>query len=335
MVSDFSSSDTSSPVVQPSSPILPDGTIDIHPVGILKAAGLTLRELTELVNKKAEQFIIKPDIEITVVKVRPNMVYLLGEVYKPGLYTNEAGSLIGTESVVSTTSNLTLISVLQKAGGIKESADVRNVRITRLGSTTPICVNLWQLLVEGDATQDVNLYSGDVVYIPKGGSDFDPDALGLAANQRRRVRIWGAVRQPGFFEMDPSDDVLSMIARAGGFTATATRSWVLLSRVNRDGTVTTRKISISRGIRDPDSVARTHLKPGDLVLVHDSLLKKGAGTLYTQAVYFAFAIGLITYAIFLGNAVTNSGSSGSGTTTAIPVTAPTTSTTTSSPGLSP
>ncbi len=333
-IADYSSSDTPQPVLQPVAPILPDGTIDIHPVGLVKAAGLTLQELTESVNKRAAAYIIKPDIEITVVKVRPNMVYILGEVLKPGLYTNEAGGLTNSENVISAGANLTVVNALQRAGGIKESADIRNLRISRLGGKEPIRSNLWQLLVNGDISQDIPLQSGDVLYVPKGGSDFDADSLGLAANQRRRVRIWGAVRSPGFFEMDPSDDIISLIARAGGFTNTATRSWVLLSRINRDGTVTTRKISVKRGIRDPDSVARTHLKPGDLVVVHDSLMKKGAGTLYQQTVYFMFAIGLITYAIFLGNAVSQSGNgNGSGTSTAIPVTTPTTSS--ASSGVSP
>jgi polysaccharide export outer membrane protein len=332
-IADYSSSDSPQPVMQPVAPILPDGTIDIHPVGLVKAAGLTLKELTESVNKLAAQYIIKPDIEVSVVKVRPNMVYILGEVLRPGLYTNEANGLLQSENVVSASANLTVVNALQRAGGIKESADIRNLRITRLGGREPIRSNLWQLLVNGDITQDIALQSGDVLYVPKGGSDFDADALGLAANQHRRVRIWGAVRSPGFFEMDPSDDVISLIARAGGFTNTATRSWVLLSRINRDGTITTRKISVKRGIHDPDSVARTHLKPGDLVVVHDSLLKKGAGTLYQQTVYFMYAIGLITYAIYLGNAVNKNNGNNSGTSTAIPVTTPTTSSTSS--GISP
>src|SRR5262249_46809947 len=110
LIADYSSSDTTTPILSPSAPILPDGTIDIHPVGLIKAAGLTLSQLTETVNKRAEQYIIKPDIEITVTKVRPNMVYLLGEVVKPGLYTNESNSLIGSENVVSANANLTVVA---------------------------------------------------------------------------------------------------------------------------------------------------------------------------------------------------------------------------------
>lgn len=314
LILDYSSGDNNQPVSQPAAPILPDGTIDIHPIGIIKAAGLSLRELTDLVSKKAEKYIIKPDIQIVVIKVRPNTVYILGEVLKPGLYTNEAPPILGADPTVATSANLTVISALQKAGGIKEGADVRNIRITRLGSKEQTRVNLWQLLVEGDVSQDLPIIAGDVIYIPKGGTDFDPDSLGLAANQNRRVRIWGAVKAPGLLDMDPEDDILSVISKAGGFTPTATKSWVLLSRVNRDGTVSTRKISIKKGIRNPDTIARAHVKPGDLVIVHDSLLKKGANTLYQATIYFTYAIGVITYSIFLSQAVTSRGSgSGSGT----------------------
>jgi polysaccharide export outer membrane protein len=319
-IQDYSSGEGGQPVIQTSNPILPDGTIDAHPVGIVKAAGLSLREFTELVNRLAQRYIIKPDIEVSVTKIRPNTVYILGEIVKPGLYTNETVPLMGAENVVSQSANLTVVSALQRAGGLKQSADVRNIRVSRLGAKEQKKVNLWQLITEGDVTQDFVLMSGDVIFVPKGGSDFDPESLGLAADLHRRVRILGAVHAPGLVDMSPDDDVLSVIAKAGGFSATATKKWVLLSRMNRDGTLSTRKISISQAIKDPDATARLHIKPNDLILVHDSLLKKGANTAYTVALYTTSAMWLIVWSNIMSKAFFPQSSSSSGTAAVIPAT---------------
>lgn len=325
-VTDFSSQEAGMGAPTITAPILPDGTVTVHPIGVLKAAGLSLGELAAVVNKRAEEFIIKPDIEVVVSKIRPSMVYILGEIQKPGLYTTEIGPISGSENVVSTNANLTVVSAIQKAGGIKPTADVRNIRVTRLGGNKQYLVNLWQLIVEGDTSQDIPIMSGDVVFVPKGGADFDADALGLTANLHRRVRIWGAVKNPGLIDMDPGDDIVSLISKAGGFTGTATKSWILLSRLNRDGSISTRKIPFGKALHDPDALIRSHVEPGDLVLVHDSLIKKGAFTVYNGLVYTVFAALLVTYAGAYNQWIqpknSTSTSTTTGTVTAIPAITP-------------
>lgn len=311
---DFSMGEVSNPYQSPMQPILPDGSLNLHPIGIIKAAGLTLGQLTKLVNERAKRYLLSPDIQILVSKVRPNTVYILGEVLKPGLYTNEAAGSAGSELTVATTANLTVTSALQRAGGIKESADVRQIRVTRLNSPAPATVDLWKLLVEGDTSQDIAIQSGDVIFVPKGGVDYDPDALGLAANQHRRVRVLGAVQQPGLMEMSPDDDVISVIAKSGGFTKTAVKRWVLLSRLNRDGTIVTRKISINRAIRHPDTIARSHVKPGDLIIVADSIWKKGATAFYNACLAVGVGTALAFTSTLISTALTTT-TTGTGSTT--------------------
>jgi polysaccharide export outer membrane protein len=310
VITDFSLGDLGQPFRDPALPILPDGTINVHPIGVVKAAGLTLQEFVDKVNREAEKYYVKPDIDVKLSQVRSPLVYVTGEVLKPGLYPNplggvgrgEAGQALGA---AFPTGVLTLVSALQLAGGLKESADVRNIIVTRLNVKEPIRVNLWRMLIEGDQLQDIALQPGDVVYAPRGGADYDPDGLGLAANQARRIRVWGAVNTAGLFELTPDDDILSILAKAGGFQKTAVTRYVTLSRLNRDGTIFTRKIPVNkkRIWNDPKAVVRSHVKPGDLVIVHDSVVKLGARAFYNAGLAVGAGTLIVLFSLLLNKAI--------------------------------
>ncbi len=62
-----------------------------------------------------------------------------------------------------------MTQVVQKAGGIKPSADIRQIqvrRLTRSGREQLIDLDFWQLLKAGDISQDLVLQQGDTVIIP-------------------------------------------------------------------------------------------------------------------------------------------------------------------------
>ncbi len=282
--------------------ILPDGTVNIHPIGIVHAAGMTVRGLNELVNTKAKEFFIRPDIAVSVLTTRPSVFYVLGEVTKPGLYSAES-----TQGATLPT----ITTAIARAGGVKETGDVRNIRITRVGAQQAVRANLWDLLVEGDVSQDLRLEPGDVVFVPRGGTEFDQIPLGMAANPNRRVRILGAVKTPGLYEMTPDDDLISILARAGGFTNTAVTRYVYLCRVSRDGSISTEKVSTKRAYRDPNAVGRSQVQPGDLVLVRDSIWKKAAGGAYYGLVAIVTGTLLITFSLYLSKSINGNNSSSS------------------------
>src|SRR5262249_47412004 len=150
------------------------------------------------------------DITILLLRMRPPSIYILGEVVRPGLYTIDPNLAPG----------LTVAQALGKAGGIKESADVRNIRITGGGGRPPLRSDLWAMLVDGDVSQDRHVDPGDVIFVPRGGADYDPEILGATSSTYRRVRVLGAVRSPSLLDMSPDDDLISVISKCGGFTGT-------------------------------------------------------------------------------------------------------------------
>jgi polysaccharide export outer membrane protein len=279
-------------------PILPDGTAVISYTGVIPAAGRSLREMNELVNEQAKKWYVNPQIIVNLAKQRATTVYLLGELVHPGLYSSGSseGGMPGgggRESNSSSSasdsaegegspsgaagmggqSSLTLSGALQMAGGLKETADVRHLRVTRLAPKQTFQIDLWKLMIDGDVTEDIALQPGDVVYVPKGGADYEPSDFGMLVNNRPKVRVLGSVKQPGLLAMAPDDDVLSAIAKAGGFENTAATRYVVLARTNRDGTVTTEKINIKKGYIDGHSSARQKIRPGDVIIVKRSASK--------------------------------------------------------------
>ena len=102
----------------------------------------------------------------------------------------------------------TVLSALQRAGGLKDTANVRSIRVTHTRTRQIVVVDLWKLLVTGDVSQDIELEARDVVFVGHGGAGFNPDQFGgLASNPVRNIRIWGAVHTPGLYSLSPNDDV--------------------------------------------------------------------------------------------------------------------------------
>jgi protein involved in polysaccharide export with SLBB domain len=131
------------------------------------------------------------------------------------------------------------------------------------------------MLATGDVSQDVMLNPGDSIFVPKGGSNYSSEQLGLTGRQQRRVRIWGAVKSPGIYDLTSSDDILSLISKAGGFSRYANTNYITLSRTNRDGSISTNDIPVERNgaLNDRNAVVRAAVNSGDLIIVRRSIPK--------------------------------------------------------------
>ncbi|CAN5674979.1 hypothetical protein BH10CYA1_BH10CYA1_55190 [soil metagenome] len=285
-ITDLSSDDDKGSTV--TAPVLPDGTAVINYAGVIEAAGLSLREINELVNQKAKKWFVNPEIVVNLARQRPNQVYLLGEVTHPGLYTpsgNGAGAASGESgggggegnvAPAPATGIFTVSSALEQAGGLKETADIRHIHVTRLHPKQVIDVDLWKLMLDGDVSEDLVLQPGDAIYVPKGGAEFNSNDFGKVVANSHKVRVMGAVKSPGLMMMSGDDDILSVIAKAGGFTDTAIDKYIVLARTNRDGTITYEKVDmkLKHALKNPEAQARVKVKSGDVIVVKDSNAKK-------------------------------------------------------------
>lgn len=173
----------------------------------------------------------------------PFNVAIVGEVYRPGTHTVTPGSV---------TDPVTLTKAIQEAGGIRPTANIREIEVrrpTRDGQGQAIKVNLWDLLQAGDLKQDVILQEGDEIFIAKA---TDPQPAELAALQTAtfapdeiNVSVVGEVEQPGTYQLRPGTPLSEAIFTAGGMDQVrAKKTGVDLMRLNPDGTVSPRRIQI-------------------------------------------------------------------------------------------
>jgi len=295
-------------------PVLPDGTAVISYSGVVKAAGMSLREINELVNARASKFFVHPQLMLNLAKQRATQVYLLGDVTHPGLYAPDGGGGGGGEGGGETGGSsgagdsgggakmpaagaiFTISGALQLGGGFKESADIRHIHVTRQHPKQVIDVDLWKLMFDGDVTEDLVLQTGDVVFVPKGGSAFNSYEFGKLAASSTKVRVFGAVKSPGLFVMTSDDDLVSVLAKAGGFTQTAKTKSITVARTNRDGTVTTEKIRVKDAIKGGTAMARIRVHPGDVVTVQNSMLKAsvfGMARMVPQMLMYGVMYGML------------------------------------------
>ena len=105
--------------------------------------------------------------------------------------------------------------LIQLAGGVTQSADVRQVEVHRprpynAGADEVIKVDLWQLLKAGNLRQDLRLQDGDSIFIPSATTTNLEEAQRLAAatfaapsDRPMRIAVVGEVNRPGPYILTP------------------------------------------------------------------------------------------------------------------------------------
>jgi protein involved in polysaccharide export with SLBB domain len=125
-------------------------------------------------------------------------------------------------------------------------------------------------MFNGGKEADLALQPGDVIFVSKSSGDFSNQNPGKQADSSGMVRVFGSVKSPGLIRFKSDDDVLSLIAKSGGFDSTANKTFVLRARANNDGTVTTEKIDVGSMLKDEGEKTRAKVLPGDIIIVRSS-----------------------------------------------------------------
>lgn len=211
---------------------------------------------------------------------QPLNVAVVGEVSRPGTYTIQPfRPAPGVQGALPSFAGLpTLSQAIQQAGGITQLADIRRIEVrrnTRLGTQQILVSNFWQLLQSGDRSQDLILQQGDTIFVPT-AQDVNPsEAPQIAASSLSpatiRINVVGEVVRPGLVQIPPNTSLNQALLAAGGFNPTrAKKSVVELLRLNPNGTVTKRNITInfSRGINEQ---ANPILRDNDVIIVRRSV----------------------------------------------------------------
>jgi polysaccharide biosynthesis/export protein len=237
---------------------------------------------------------------IAAKRNRPIKIVVAGEVNRPGPYTladnlnpsNEQKSGIGS-LVPSVTQGI------QIAGGITQAADIRNIKVRRLtatGEERVANIDFLKLLKSGDVRQDLPLQDGDTIEIPTATSISDGEVTAIAAASfspdRITVNIVGEVQRPGAVAIPPNSPLNQAVLSAGGFNSRAKKSTVTLIRLNPNGTVVKRDITINlaQGVNEQNNPA---LRNNDTVIVRRSGLAGVTDALNAVVSPFSGVLGII------------------------------------------
>ena len=255
--------------------VLSDGSIRLPLIGTVIAAGKTLDALQTEVARLLGQELVNPQVDMSLTVLRPVVVNVVGDVYRPGpvqlgsLTQAQTNIASGSNSLTTTTTTPSLTAALAAAGGIRRTADVRQVMIKRRlpnGQIGEYTVNLWNALLGESSLGVLVLFDGDAVYVPQAmaGSELDPALISRSsiAPTNVRVRVIGdGVVSPGEVQVQPNSSVSGALAAAGGPNADAALGDVRLVRLAVNGQVEEIPIDLS-------SLVDTYqIQDGDVVLV--------------------------------------------------------------------
>ena len=133
--------------------VRPDGKITLPLVGDISAMGLTPIDLRERVTTALKEYMNNPVVTVIVVEGTAPTAYVVGEVNHPGPVV-----LQGT---------MTVLQALSVAGGLKDFADAKNIRILRKGVAGQQTVPFnYRDAIKGSRDASVTLQPGDTVVVP-------------------------------------------------------------------------------------------------------------------------------------------------------------------------
>jgi polysaccharide export outer membrane protein len=89
--------------------------------------------------------------------------------------------------------------------------------------------------------------------------------VSVIATRSQRVRIVGAVKLPGSYELKPSWTLMDVVAVAGGLSAKPAQ---ITGRLIRNGTDPI-KLDIAKAVANPETAANIAVEPNDLVLLDE------------------------------------------------------------------
>lgn len=218
--------------------ILQTGEAVFPLIGAVKIGGLSIQDATLKVRGLyAADYLVDPKATLTVDDYAQQLVSVLGAVVSPGQFP------------IPQSGKLDVASAVASAGGLSPSADANRISVVRVDGTSG------EYSLAGiEKGKKIQLGAGDRVIVAE------------SRYVNRTVTIVGEVRTKGqiAFPLDGNLDLVSAVARAGGFTELANP----------------RKVSVSRGGKVTVLDARDmfekgakpfRLEPDDIITVPERL----------------------------------------------------------------
>lgn len=179
------------------------GTISLPVVNEVSVQGMSVATLTQFLTKAYSKRLLYPDVNVSLAESRSALVYVTGDVKKPGSYP-----LATTPGVVE---------LLLAADGLARPLAETHAALLRKASGERIPIDLAKVL-SGDPTTHISLEAGDV--------------LSVEAPPIANVYVVGSVNKPGQYPLSTHQGVFDLIMSAGGLSRPAVECHAVLNRMS-------------------------------------------------------------------------------------------------------
>ncbi len=214
-----------------------DGHVNVPELGPISVGGQTFASAKAQLESSIEKQMVGVRANVTMGDTRSIRVFVLGAARTPGSYTISG---LGT-----------VTSALFAAGGVQQIGSLRNIQLKRRGELVRR-LDLYDLLIRGDTTDDARLLPDDVVFIPPIGPT---------------VTVDGEVHRPAIYEIRQEKSVADVIQLAGGLTPEADTEKAALTRIDESLHRVVLQVGLAEdagrtvSVRNGDSLRVSRLRP--------------------------------------------------------------------------
>lgn len=229
----------------------PNGRVIFHGVGEVEVRGRTLAEVAEAIRQRLATRLRNPEVSVSLKQARPFLVFVEGQVGKPGAYPIQPGWRV--------------FEAIAAAEGLKtlperaEALLIRGDQVYRL--------DLSALYHRGDPSVNLPVQHGDKISI-----QLKPTI---------RIAVVGEVNAPGTYDIEAGATVLQAIAIAGGTTTNASLQKAFIDRKGR-----VIPADLYRLIIAGETAGSPLLEDGDAVIVPTNLTRVAVVGQVTRPGYY-------------------------------------------------
>ncbi len=276
--------------------VLVDGSVSLLQAGRIQVQGLTLEQASASASRQYSRLLKYPTVTVTLVAPRPIRVGIAGEVTRRGSYDLSVSAELNNTAAVQLP---TITRALKVAGGITQSADLRQVQIRRLsnrGGDETITLDLLEYVRGSKPREDIVLRDGDAIFVPTADQVGMRESYELATTsfsatqiQPLNVTVVGEVYRPGTHTVEsnvqiaqagapgtPRDafnqtrtypTITRAIQTAGGIKPMADTRMVQLKRTAQNGTERTYNVDLWKLLTVGDQEQDLLLQDRDTIVV--------------------------------------------------------------------
>jgi protein involved in polysaccharide export with SLBB domain len=217
-----------------------NGLLNLPKIGSFTVAGVKASELEKHLSAQISRLYTNFNLNVTLGQLRGVKVFVVGPARLPGVYTVSSQS--------------TMLSAVVAAGGPGPNGSMRKVLLRRNGVVISE-LDIYEFLVQGDKSKDIQLAAGDVVVFQPVGP---------------RVALTGALDTPAIYELKSAQEPVRDVLRyAGGSPVLANPNKVQVERIDPKQTPAARSVEefklddtgLQKPLRDGDVLTLLAISP--------------------------------------------------------------------------